>query len=123
MIILLNHDLEKLETTYNAKIEVAGNTKVSKVPVDRDIFVYYIAGGHEFMFNKQNAFYYPEGTYTTQMVVSRLHKQNRNILSANTYFESAEDIIDSIMEEDDIDIQDYKTNATLKILKNIATKK
>ena len=34
--------------------------------VDRDIFVYYIAGGHEFMFNKQNAFYYPEGTYTTQ---------------------------------------------------------
>ncbi len=114
-----NHDLEKLETTYNAKIEVAGNTKVSKGSVDRDIFVYYIAGGHEFMFNKQNAFYYPEGTYTNQNGSHDYISRIGTFYPANTYFESAEDIIDSIMEEDDIDIKDYKTNATLKILKNI----
>ena len=34
-------------------------------------------------------------------------------------FESAEDIIDSIMEEDDIDIKEFITSARLKISKNI----
>ena len=35
----------------------------------------------------------------------------------DTYFESAEDIIDSILNEEDIDIKEYITSARLKISK------
>lgn len=116
-----NGELVKLKTTYDAKIEVAGNTKVSKDTVDRNVFLYYIAGGHEFMFNKQNAFYYPEGTYTNSKGENHYISRIGMFYPADTYFESAEDIIDSILDEDDIDIKDYSDSASarLKISKNI----
>ena len=71
------------------------------------------------MFNKQNAFYYPDGTYTNDQGIHHYISRIGIFYPKDTYFESAEDIIDSIMEEDDIDIKEYITSARLKISKNI----
>ena len=115
----VNKELIKSKTTYDVKIEVAGNTKVSKSKVDRDVFMYYVAGGHEFMFNKQNAFNFPEGTYSNEFGSNEFISRVGTFYPANTYFESAEEILDSILNEDDIDVKEEKENMRLKISKNV----
>ena len=73
------------------------------------------------MFNKQNAFYFPEGTYKNSKGENHYISRIGMFYPADTYFESAEDIIDSILDEEDIDIKDYSDSASarLKISKNI----
>ena len=115
----IGNPLQKVETNYDVKIEVAGNTKVSKSKVDRDVFMYYVAGGHEFMFNKQNAFYFPEGTYSNSLGQKEFISRVGTFHQAGAYFESTEEILDVILKEDDIDIKEEKEQLRLKVSKNI----
>ncbi len=112
--------LNKITTTYNTKIEVAGNAKIP-ASVGKEKFLYYVAGGHEFMFNKQNAFGYPEGSYTNKVsgdhsFISRVG----TFFPDGTYFDSAEDVLKEIFSEE----KEHKlenAQMRLKLSKNITT--
>jgi len=98
----ITQNLIKTQTKYNTVIKIAGNAKIP-YDVGKEKFLYYVAGGHDFMFNKQNAFGYPEGEY------ENLVEGNNKFISkvgtffpAETYFETSEDIIASILAEKDI---------------------
>lgn len=98
----ISQNLIKSSTRYNTKIEIAGNAKIP-YSVGKERFLYYVAGGHDFMFNKQNAFGYPEGSYMNnhEGTVSFISKVG-TFFPADTYFESADDILATILSEKEI---------------------
>lgn len=96
----ISKKLKKIETTYNCEINLAGSTKVKKSEVDTKTFLYYIAGGHEFTFNKQNAFDYSEGYYSNKEVGSVPFISKMGMFyNSNKYFSTSDDIIKIIMKE------------------------
>jgi putative methyltransferase len=99
----ISYRLVKSKTTYDTKIEIAGNAKIP-YSVGKERFLYYVAGGHDFMFNKQNAFGYPEGVYINDDKgrVNFISKVG-TFFAADTYFETADDILSKILLEKDID--------------------
>lgn len=112
-----NKELIKIPTTYNTKIEVAGNAKIPS-SIGKEKFLYYVAGGHEFMFNKQNAFGYPEGSYNNADQTVNFISRVGTFFPADTYFDSADDVIKDIFNE--IDPTELEsTLMRLKVSKNI----
>ena len=98
----ITQNLVKANTQYNTKIEIAGNAKIP-YSVGKERFLYYVAGGHDFMFNKQNAFGYPEGSYINdhEGLTSFISKVG-TFFPDDKYFETAEDILNIILDENDI---------------------
>jgi hypothetical protein len=91
-------ELIKEQTFYNLKINSAGNSKTA-LSEGKEPVRYRMAGGHDFLFNKQNAFVYHEGTYTT--VSKSLHWINKLGLfyDAKEFNKTAHKILQDILKE------------------------
>lgn len=91
-------NLKKEKTFYNLKINSAGHSKTA-LSEGKEMVRYRMAGGHDFLFNKQNAFVYHEGTYKAE--TSSMHWINKLGLfyESREFNKTAHKILENILAE------------------------
>lgn len=100
----IDYSLKRATTDYVFNLTFAGSAK-EDINDDKESVFYYVAGGHPFLFNKQNAFIYNYGTLHDDQgtKLDFLGKLGR-FYDSNEYDESSLDLLKEIVNEDSEDI-------------------
>lgn len=100
----IDEELHKTQTTYTLELSAAGSSKTSS-DADKETVFYYVAGGHPFLFNKQNAFIYNCGktvNYNNE-TFNFIGKLGR-FYDADEYDRSSLQLLEEIVSEDSEDV-------------------